>query len=154
MEFQQILRSDAEKVFITVTNNDNAILGAGVCVEWTSTTTVAAQGVYVNLINAALNATTGIGGQVAGVTDAAINTTPATGRLQIYGVDTVRASASLDLNRLVITSSINGSNIGHVMAHATGQSTEATPEFFGAVVGWTLENGPNATNSTVFLTIM
>mgnify|MGYP003638175779 CR=1 FL=1 len=140
-----------EKVFISAKNNEGDELLPGEVVEFSATTTDADQGLAVELVDVAVNATTGIAGQVAGVVD----TTSATGesvRLQVYGPDLVRASASLALGRMVVASSINATNIGHVTEAI--QTTVTSSEYSGAVVGWTLENGPNATNSTVQLKLL
>ena len=96
MELQSLLRTDAETVFITVTNDDVTAdqLEPGKVVEWTATTTAANAGIYVNLVDTVVNETTGIAAKVAGVVDSTIATGDV-GRLQIYGVDTVRASASI-----------------------------------------------------------
>jgi hypothetical protein len=150
MEFQHINRTDAEKVFVTVTNDPVAadLLEPGKVVEWTATTTAANAGIYVNLVDVAVNVTTGIAAKVAGVVDSTISTGKI-GRLQIYGVDTVRASASLASSRLVVASSINATNLGHVTE--ASQSTLTAPEYDGAAVGWTVDDSPNATNASVFL---
>jgi len=150
MQLQRINRTDAEAVFITVTNDPVTAdqLEPGKIVEWTATTTAANAGIYVNLVQAVVNVTTGIAAKVAGAVDSTI-ATGAVGRLQIYGVDTVRASASIASSRLVVASSINATNIGHVTE--ASQSTLTSPEYDGATVGWTVDDSPNATNATVFL---
>jgi len=150
MELQSLLRTDAETVFVTVTNDPVAAdqLLPGVPVAWTATTTAANAGIYVNVVDVAVNVTTGIAGKVAGVVDSTI-ATGAVGRLQIYGVDTVRASASIASSRLVVASS-EGVAPTSVVTEAT-QSTLTSPEYNGAAVGWTVDDSTNATNATVFL---
>jgi hypothetical protein len=151
MEIALVPPTSAEKVFINVQNNEGDELLPGEVVEWDQTTTDADQGFGVQVVVAAINATTGIGAQVAGVVDSTI-TTGETGRLQVYGPDLVRASASLDVSRMVVAGSINATNKGHVTTSI--QTTTTAAQYHGAIVGWTLENGPNATNSTVQLTIL
>jgi len=154
MELQQVNRTDAEKVFITVTNDPvlATYLIQGVAVEWTATTTAANAGVYVNLPQVASNATTGIAAKIAGVVETTI-ATGGTGRVQIYGVnDNVRASASIASSRLVVASSINATNVGHVTLDA--QTTLNSPEYHGALVGWTVDDSVDATHATVFITTM
>ena len=143
----------ADKVYVVVQNNDATQTGGlypGQCVEWVSTTTDAGQGFYVRLVTAAsANTTAGLSGAVvAGVVDTTI-ATAANGRLQVWGAANVRASASIDGPAMVVTYSINATNIGHVDSAAT--TTLVSPQYAAAIVGYTLEDGPNATNSTVFL---
>ena len=52
----------------------------------------------------------------------------------------------------MVAGSINATNIGHVTTAI--QTTTTAPEYHGAIVGWTLENGPNATNASVHLEIL
>lgn len=151
MEFQMVNRDSAEKVFITVTNAEGDVLEPGKVVEWTNTTTDADQGRSVELVDTAVNATSGISAKVAGVVETTI-ATGAVGRLQVYGPANVRASASLNAGRMVVASSINATNIGHVTESVETATT--APQYHGAIVGFALENGPNATNSTVHLSIL
>jgi hypothetical protein len=157
MQIQMVNREEAEKVFITVKATDVAAgiqtggLYPGQCVEWVSTTTDADQGYVVQKAFVALNATSGIAAKIAGVVETTIST-GAVGRLQVYGPGNVRASSSLDGPTMVVASSINATNIGHV--EAATQSTLTSPHYLGAYVGWTLEDGPNATNSTVFIDLL
>ena len=102
------------------------------------------------MVDTAVNATTGIAAAVAGVVETTINTSEI-GRLQVNGPANVRASASIAAGRLVVASSINATNIGHVTEAV--QTTTTAPDYIGAQVGFTLENGPNATNARVQLTI-
>jgi len=157
MEFQMVNREQAEKVYITVKATDVAagIQSGGLypaqCVEWVSSTTDADQGYVVQKVMTALNVTSGIGAKIAGVVETTI-ATGAVGRLQVYGAGNVRASSSLDGPTMVVASSINATNIGHV--EAASQSTLTSPHYLGSYVGWTLEDGPNATNSTVFIDLL
>lgn len=151
MELAIVPPEVAETVFISVKNNEGAELTPGVVCEYTNTTTTADQGFAVELVDTAVNATTGIGAKVAGVVESTIGTSHL-GRLQVFGPANVRAGSSIAAGRMVVASSINATNKGHV--EAVVQTTTTAPEYMGAVVGWTLENGPNATNSTVQLTIL
>lgn len=149
MDIQRINRTDAERVFITVENAENAVLEPGKVVEWTlGTNATQINGTVVELVDAAVNLTTGITSVVAGVVHTTINT-DAVGLLQIYGRDVVRSSASLASGRMVVASSINATNIGHVTE--ASQSTLTGPEYAGAVVGFTIDDSANVTNAIVFL---
>ena len=152
MEILTVHRFEQEKVWIGGKNASGAALTPGKVVIWQATTTDADQGVVVDLPVGDINATLGIAAKVAGVVD---KTSAATGdlvRLQVFGPANVRASASLNLNALVVTATNNATNRGHVFEAST--STLTSPHYLGAVVGWTLENGPNATNSTVHLSLL
>jgi hypothetical protein len=138
-------------VFISVINKEGAVLEPGKVVEWSlGTNATQPAGASVELVDAAVNLTTGLGAKVAGVVHTTI-ATGAIGQLQVYGYDTVRASASLASGRMVVASSINATNIGHV--DVASQSTAVGPEYVGAIVGWTVEDSANATQAKVFLSI-
>jgi len=144
------------QIFVTVQNDDATQAGGlypGQCVEWVSTTTDAAQGYYVRLVTAAsANTTAGLSGAVvAGVVDTTIMTA-AVGRIQVWGPANVRASASINGPTMVVTYSINATNIGHVDVDTA--TTLVSPRYAASVVGYTMEDGPNATNSRVFLKCM
>ena len=142
---------NAEKVFLVVENNQGDELEPGKVVEYSQTTTAADQGRLVELVDAAVNLTTGIAAAVAGVVDSTISTGDK-GRIQVYGPANVRASASIAAGVQVVASSINATNIGHVTDGST--STAIGPRYLDSVVGWTLEDGPNATNATVMLQLL
>lgn len=149
MQLMSVSRSEAEKVYIVVENNEGDELLPGEVVEWSATTTDADQGYIVELVDSAISTTAGIGGnKVAGVVDSTISTGDV-GRLQVFGPANVRASASITAAQLVAAGSINATNIGHV-TEVAGHSDHGI-NYIAALVGWTLENGPNATNSTVQL---
>lgn len=149
MQTQRINRTDPEQVFIVVENAQGAELEPGKVVEWTlGTNATQPNGHVVELVDAVVNLTTGIGTVVAGVVHTTI-ADAAVGLLQVYGRDTVRSSASLASGRMVVASSINATNIGHVTE--ASQSTLTGPEYLGAVVGWTIDDSANATNAIVFL---
>ena len=156
MQAMTVSRTEPHKVYIVVQSTDVAAgtqsggLYPGQVVEWVSSTTDAWQGYVVQKVSTAINVTTGLAAKVAGIVETTI-ATGAVGRIQVYGPANVRASASIDGPRLVVASSINATNVGHVTEGS--QSTLTSPEYLGAVVGWTLEDGPNATNSTVHLSL-
>lgn len=157
MQAMTVARTEPHKVYLVVQSTDvtagtqSGGLYPAQVVEWVSTTTASWQGYVVQKVSVAINLTTGIAAKVAGVVETTI-ATGAVGRIQVYGPANVRASASIDGPRLVVASSINATNVGH--ATEATQSTAFGPEYLGAVVGWTLEDGPNATNSTVHLSLM
>lgn len=150
MQIQRVTRTDPDAVFIVGYNNvDGAELQPGKVVEWfLGTSATQPNGVTIRLVDGVVNLTTGLVSCVAGVAHTTI-ADAAYGLLQVYGRDTVRASASLASGRMVVASSINATNQGHVTE--ASQSTLTGPEYAGAVVGWTIDDGPNATNATVFL---
>jgi hypothetical protein len=139
-----------ESEFVWAVNNEGDALPPGVVTEWSLTTTDADQGSLVELVDTAVNLTTGLSGPIAGVVEATISTGDS-GRLQVYGAATVRASASIAAGSYVVASSINATNKGHVTTATT--STAFGPAYQAACIGWTLENGPNATQARVFLEI-
>jgi hypothetical protein len=152
MQIQRVNRSTPESVFIPCYNNEGAELAPGVCVEWdqlavghTST------GLAVELVDGVVNLTTGLVALVAGVVHSTISTA-GFGLLQVYGVDTVRSSASLASGGMVVTSSINATNQGHVTEATT--TTLTGPQYLGAAVGWLVEDSANATNAVVFLKLL
>ena len=63
-----------------------------------------------------------------------------------------RASASLAAGTLCVASSINATNQGHVTT--ASNSTAVGAAYSNALIGWTLEDGPNATNATVQLRLL
>jgi hypothetical protein len=147
-----VSRDEAEKVYIVVKNNEGAELEPGKVVEWSVTTTDSNQGYLVELVDAVTSTVAGNGGhKVAGVVDSTI-ATAAVGRLQVFGPANVRASASLDVAKLVAAGTNNATNKGHVVA-VVGHSDHGV-NYIEALVGWTLEAGPNATNSTVQLYLL
>jgi len=152
MMLQTVNREVAEKVYIVVHNNQGAELPPGFVVEWDTSTTDAEQGYYVELVDLAPHTLTGIGGhKVAGVVDSTI-ADGASGVLQVYGAANVRASASITAGQMVVAGSCHADHIGvvtEVVAHS-----DHSLNFIAALVGWTLENGPNATNATVQLDLL
>lgn len=144
--------NDPEVVFISVVNKEGDELQPGKVVEWSlGTNATQGSGASVELVDAAVNLTTGLASPVAGVVHTTI-ATAAIGLIQVYGRDTVRSSASLASARMVVASSINATNIGHVTE--ASQSTLTSPEYAGAVVGWTIEDSANATNAIVMLRLL
>ena len=141
---------EALKVYVSIKNAEDAVLEPGKVVEWTATTTDENRGYQVELVDTALNTISGIGvGKIAGVVDSTINTA-AVGRIQVYGAANVRSSASYDTGNLVAAGSINATNQGHVTT-VTGSSDNGIG-YISALVGYTLEAGPNATNASVMIT--
>ena len=147
MQLMSVSRDEAEKVYIVVKNNEGDELVPGRVVEWSVTTTDSNQGYLVELVDAVTHTASGIGGhKVAGVVDSTIST-GAVGRLQVFGPANVRAAASLDVGKLVAAT-----NTGQV-AELDGAAGNGIG-LIAALVGWSLEAGPNATNSTVQLSLL
>jgi hypothetical protein len=149
MPIGSLNKGQGERRYISASNGEGAVLEPGKVVEFSETTTNGDQGFVVELVDAVVNLTTGLGAEIAGVVDSTINTGNV-GRLQTRGPANVRASASLAAGTLVVTSSINATNQSHVTG--ASESTAVGVAYAGAVVGRTLEDGPNATNATVQLT--
>ena len=143
MQFTQVHRVEQEKVFISVQNNEGSALQPSYITEFSATTTDADQGRLVELVDAAISATLGLGAAVAGVVETTI-ATGEVGRVQVYGPANVRAGASN-----VASTAVVAQNTGIVGAAV--QTTTTTAAYADAFMGWTIENGPNATNSTVFI---
>lgn len=151
MQFPTVNREHAEKVFIVVENNEGNEIPINTVCEFSQSTTAADQGRLVELVDAAVNLTTGLSAKVAGVSETTIATSEV-GRLQVYGPATVRAQTTMGAGILVVASSINATNIGHVTTAST--STLTAPSYVDACIGWTLEESANATNATVFLSML
>lgn len=152
MQLQKITRTDPEKVFIVCYNNEGDELTPGKVVEWDQLAVAhTSTGLAVELVDTAVNLTTGISAKVAGVVHSTIST-GSIGILQVYGVDTVRSSASLASGGMVVASSINATNIGHVTEATT--TTLTSPHYLGAYVGWLVEDSANATNAVVMLDLL
>ena len=143
MQFTQVHRTEQEKVFISVQNNEGSALQPSYLTEFSATTTDADQGRLVELTDTAVNVTTGISAAVAGVVEPTI-ATGEVGRIQVYGPANVRAGASI-----IASTGMVATNAGLAAGFAASSDTGAA--YADAFIGWTLENGPNATNSTVFL---
>lgn len=156
MQVERIVgRLEQDKVFITVVNNEGGVLEPGKVVEYSNGTNATNPAtVAVELVDAAVNLTTGLGAKVAGVIP--VNGTLATGaigNLQVWGYHgSVRSSASLASGRMVVASSINATNQAHVTE--ASQSTLTSPEYVGAIVGWTIEDSANATNAKLFISTL
>tara|TARA_R110000824_G_scaffold74767_3_gene189944 strand:+ start:3979 stop:4431 length:453 start_codon:yes stop_codon:yes gene_type:complete len=150
MDFMGPNREQAEKVFIVVENSQGAVLEPGKVVEWTITTTDADQGKQVELTDAILHTKTGIGGhKVAGVVNSTINDNDM-GRLQVYGAANVRANNTYDSGTLLVA----GTGAGEGTVASYTPHSDDSIGLLGAIVGWQLEPGPNATNATVMLNLM
>jgi hypothetical protein len=155
MKHQRINRDDPERVFITVVNAEAGVLEPGKVVKWSlGTNATQKAGNAVELVDTVVNLTTGLVGKVAGVIP--VGGTIATaqyGEIQVQGYHgAVRSSASLASGRMVVASSINATNQGHVTE--ASQSTLTAPEYLGAIVGFTIEDSANATNAKVVLTVL
>lgn len=156
MQMQRILRTDPERVFITVLNAEggatpNSVLEPGKVVQYVlGTNATQTAGAAVKLMSAAVNLTAVLT-KVAGVVPVGGTiSTGAVGVIQVFGYHSaVRASASLASGRMVVAGSINATNIGHL--DVASQSTLTSPEYHGQMVGWTVEDSANATNAKVHI---
>tara|TARA_R110000824_G_scaffold45562_1_gene131755 strand:+ start:1506 stop:1970 length:465 start_codon:yes stop_codon:yes gene_type:complete len=154
MQFTQVHRTEQEKVFISVKNNDTVALTAGLIVKFSATTTNADQGRLVELIENAHDVDVGIVGHVAGVVPATI-AIGEVGLVQVYGAADVLFGADTAVGI--------GVRAGHATdGHAWGASVandgdniySATAQ--QAVIGTTLEavDISESTTGSVFLSLM
>jgi len=150
MQFMTANREEAETAFIVVENNQGAVLIPGEVVEFSITTTDADQGMLVETVDVAVNATTGIAAPVAGVVETTIATSEH-GRIQVYGPATVRASAALHTGRLAVATSAGVAPTGVVTADIL--TTTTTAAYAAAALGFCLEN-VNATQARVQLNLL
>jgi hypothetical protein len=151
MQFTQVHRTEQEKVFISVKNNDTVALTAGLAVKFSATTTNADQGRLVELIEDTFSVTLGTVGQVAGIVPTAI-AVGEVGLVQVYGP----ADCTFGANCAV--------GVGVIAGYATdGQVTTASivaglysPTAQLAVIGTTLEavTISSSTTGSVFLSLM
>ena len=150
MQFMTANRAEADTAFIVCENNQGAALIPGTVCEFTITATDADQGMLVEVVDVAVNATTGIAAPVAGVVETTI-ATGEHGRLQVYGPATVRASAAIPVGRLAVATSAGVAPTGVVTVDT--QTTTTNAIYAKAGLGFCLEN-VNATNARVHLSIM
>ena len=150
MQFMTANRAEAETAFIVVYNNEGTELIPGTVCEFTITATDSQQGSYVEKVDVAVNATTGIAAPVAGVVESTIASTDY-GRLQVHGPATVRASAALATGRLAVATSAGVAPTGVVTADV--QTTTTTAAYARAGLGFCLEN-VNATQCRVQLDLL
>jgi len=148
MQIQKINEDDVEKVWISVYNNTANALIAGQVVEYVQSATEGTAGNEVRGVNAAVNLTTGIAAQPAGVATAAV---AATTRFtaQAYGAATVRANTTLTAGQAAVASSVNATSF----AADASQSTATSAEYANAIIGVTL-GVSNATNAIVQLRLV
>lgn len=139
------------KIFQTVKNNEGAVLGQDVMVEYSLTTTVADQGFLVELVDGVANLTLGLGGQVAGKVETTLQTSEI-GQIQIYGPSNVRATGTIAGGLQVVTATNNATNKGHVSV--ASETTLIGSGYLDAVVGWTIGDSVNVTNASVFLKLL
>lgn len=148
MQFQKSNESTPEKVWMTRYNNTANALIAGQVIEFVASAVAGTAGLEVRGINAAVNLTTGVAAELAGVATAAI---AATTRFtaQVYGPCTVRANTTLTAGQAAVASSVNATSF----AADASQSTAVSAEYAHALLGVTL-GVTNATNSIVQLRLL
>lgn len=146
MQFMTATYEQAEKVFIVAENNEGAELTPGQVVEWSVTTSADDRGRLVELVDAAVNNTTGIGGhKVAGVVESTIATSEV-GRLQIYGPMAVDAVSTVDSALMVLATT------GGAVTTAT-LTSNSSPHLNAAIVGWTLADATTTAEALVQVSI-
>ena len=149
MQITQVHRIEQEKVFITVENNEGDELLIGEIVEFSATTTGADQGRLVELVDQAVNLTTGLAAKLAGVVVDTIST-GAVGRIQVYGPCEVRASTTQSASACLVA----GTTTAQGSAEAASASTAVGAAYSHAVVGWAMEASPNATTVRAFISTL
>jgi len=149
MQITQVHRSEQEKVFITVENNEGNSLEPGEIVQFSATTTAADQGRLVVVTNQASTTVSGSGAKLAGAVVDSI-ATGAVGRIQVYGPVEVRSNTTIAANKCVVagTATAPGS-VQLIVAH-----TDCMTEYAESIVGWTLDASPAATTSTIFISTL
>ena len=148
MQFQKINEKDPEKIYMTRYNNLAATLIAGEVIEFVETATAGATGLEIRTLTAAVNATTGVAADLAGVTTAAV---AATTRFtaQVYGPANVRTETTLTAGRLAVASSVSTTS----KAALDIQTTTTTAAYAQAALGMSLAV-TNATNATIQLRVL
>jgi hypothetical protein len=144
--------SNPEAVFISVINNEGGVLQPGQVVRWSlGSNATNPAGSAVELVDSAVNATTGLTAPAAGVVHTTISTGDV-GLLQVWGYKAnVRSSASLASGRAVVASSINATNQGVVDLASQAASSV---DYGGALVGWVVDNSVNATQARAFIKML
>jgi hypothetical protein len=155
MQFTQVHRTEQEKVFISVKNNDTVALTAGLIVKFSATTTNADQGRLVELIENTWDVDVGIVGHVAGVVPATI-AIGEVGLVQVYGAADVLFGADTAVGIGVLAGhATDGYAWGASVSNAAGD-TLYSPTAQQAVIGTTLEavDVSASTTGSVFLSLM
>ena len=150
MQFMTLDRETPETGFIVAYNNEGSALIPGTVCEFDLTTTTAEQGYYVEKVDVAVNATTGIAAPVAGVVETTIAASDV-GRLQVYGPATVRVNTTITAGRLAVATSANVAPTG--VATADVLTTTTTACYAQAALGISIES-VSATQSVVQLQLM
>jgi hypothetical protein len=149
MQITQVHRTEQEKVFITVQNNEGDQVLIGEILEFAAVTTDADQGRLVNVVDATSNLTTGIGAKVAGVVVDTI-ATGAVGRIQVYGPCEVRAGTTIAASVALVAGTTNAEG----SASAVSNSTAVGASYVDSVIGWAVEASPNATTVRAFISTL
>ena len=150
MQFTQVHRTEQEKVFISVKNNDTVALPAGYAVRFSATTTNADQGRLVQLSDTDFSVTTGAVGQMAGIVPTAI-AVGEVGLVQVYGPADCIFGANTAVGVGVIPHATDG-----LVTTASTAAGAYSPTAQLAVMGTTLEavTISSSTTGSVFLSLM
>ena len=152
MQFANISRGQAEKVFIVVQEGGDQELLPGNIAEFDVTTTDADQGYKVSGCSVVANLTLAPTKPLAGVVDSTIATSEV-GRLQVYGPANVRVVAAITAGLPAAASTITGASLGTHMATTALLTTDAHYGGGLGIIGTVLE-AVNATNHTVQLRML
>lgn len=148
MQFQRVNRTDPEKVFISVYNNLGTALVAGEVVEFVASATAGTAGAEIRSATAAVNLTTGLQAQPAGVCVAAVSAT-SRATIQAYGPATVRSNTTLTAGQATVAASVNATSKAADVSQTTTMSAEYVNSIIGVCLGVT-----NATNAIVQLRLL
>ena len=152
MQFANVSRGQAEKVFIVVQEGGDQELLPGNVAEFDVTTTDADQGYKVSGFSSVANTTLAPTKPMAGIVDSTIATSDV-GRLQVYGPATVRVQTTCTAGLPMAASSITGSSLGTHMATTALMTTDKHFAVGLGLVGTCLE-AVNATQHVIQLRLM
>jgi hypothetical protein len=152
MQFANISRGQAEKVFIVVQEGGDQELLPGHCVEFDVTTTTADQGYKVSGCSVLASAVLAPTKPIAGIADSTISTSTV-GRLQVYGPAQVRSVSSFAGGIGVAATSHDSASLGtHIATTAIGTANVHYGGGLG-LIGTSIA-GVNATNTIVQLRLL
>jgi len=152
MQFANVSRGQAEKVFVVVQEGGDQELLPGNIAEFDVTTTDADQGYVVSGSSVTANLTLAPSKPLAGICDSTLSTSDV-GRLQIYGPANVRVVTTITAGLPAAATTHDSASIGTHVATTALMTTDAHYGGGLGVIGTVLE-AVNATNHTVQLRMM
>ena len=152
MQFANVSRGQAEKVFIVVQEGGDQELIPGLLAQFDATTTVADQGYKVSGVSVDGHATLAPAAPYAGIVDSTISTSEV-GRLQVYGPATVRVVTSVTVGLPVTGTTHDSASLG---THICEVASLAADVHYGGGLGivGTVLAATNATQHAVQLNLL